>query len=266
LGVLSWTRVHSQPTHTLASTDVRASQESAVEVTPQSGQAKAAEYNQGEIYIKTYQLKYINATEFMRSAKFYVVDYGGTESTITVRIPGRSIPEFEALLKKLDVEKKNIQFQIITVIASKEAPDERMKSIFVSDTQGIADKELRRVLDEMKGLWNFKYYRVDTPSFLIVKDGAGQSHFKLISDRYDFDMNILHVNLRGDEPGKRIISVGQIQLNQDVSNMNSQQKSTLLDTTDITFKENGYLVVGVSGFHAGWSGLALILVIRAEVK
>jgi hypothetical protein len=48
--------------------------------------------------------------------------------------------------------------------------------------------------------------------------------------------------------------------------MNSQQKTTLLDTTDITFKENGYLVVGVSGLHAGWSGLALILVIRAEIK
>ena len=272
LGVFSWTPLHSQTAATLSSTDVRASQESAAEVTVQSGQTRAAEqkgtpeYNQSELYLKTYELKFINVSEFMRSAKFYVLDYTGTESTMTVRIPGRNIPEFEALMKKLDVEKKNIQFQIITITASQEAPDERMKSVFVTDTQGISDKDLRRVLDEMKGLWNFKYYRVDTPSFLIVKDGAGQSHFKLVSDRYDFDMNILHVNLRGDEPGKRIISVGQIQLNQDISTQNSQQKATLLDTSDITFKENGYLVVGVSGFHAGWRGLALILVIRAEIK
>jgi hypothetical protein len=272
LGAFLWTPLHSQSAVTLSTTDVRASQESTAEVTVQSGQTKAAEqkgtpeYNQSELYLKTYELKYISVTEFMKSAKFYVVEYTGTESTMTVRIPGRNIPEFEALLKKLDVEKKNIQFQIITIIASKEAPDERMKSIFVTDTPGIADKDLRRVLDEMKGLWNFKYYRVDTPSFLIVRDGAGQSHFKLVSDRYDFDMNILHVNLRGDEPGKRMISVGQIQLNQSLNTPNGQERSTLLDTSDITFKENGYLVVGVSGFHAGWSGLALILVIRAEIR
>ena len=266
LGTLSWTSLHSQAVGTLSSTVAQASQGPAVEVTAQSGQAKAAEYNQSEMYLKTYELKYISVAEFMNSAKFYVVDYTGTESTLTVKIIGRYIPEFEALLKKLDVEKKNIQFQITTIVASKEAPDERMKMSFISDTQGIADKDLRRVLDEMKGLWNFKFYRVDSPSFLIVKDGTGQSHFKLVSDRYDLDMNILHVNIRGDEPGKRIISVGQIQLNQSSYTPNGQEKSTLIDTSDVTFKENGYLVVGVSGLHSGWSGSALILVIRAEIK
>ncbi len=250
----------------LGSAEVRGSQESAADAAVQSGQTKAADYNESQLYLKTYELKYINATEFMRSAKLYVFDYTGTESTITVRIYGMHIPEFEALMKKLDVEKKNVQFQIITIVASKEAPDDRIKDQFVTDTQGIADKDLRRVLDEMKGLWNFKFYRVHSPSFLIVKDGTGQSHFKLVSGSYDFDMNILHVALRGNEPGKRIVSVGQIQLNQGTNRPDSTERSTLLDTSDITFKENGYLVVGVSGFHSGWSGLALILVIRAEVK
>lgn len=250
----------------LISADVRGSQESADGSAVQSGQTKAAEYNDGQVYLRTYELKYINATEFMRSAKFYVVDYTGTESTIAVKILGKYIPEFEALMKKLDVEKKNVQFQIITIVASKEAPDDRIKDQFVTDTQGIADKDLRRVLDEMKGLWNFKFYKVHQPSFLIVKDGAGQSHFKLVSGSYDFDMNILHVDLRGDEPGKRIVSVGQIQLNQGTNRPDNTERYTLLDTSDITFKENGYLVVGVSGLHASWSGLALILVIRADVK
>jgi len=250
----------------LSLADVRGSQESAADAAVQTGQTKAAEYNDGQIYLKTYDLKYINATEFMKSAKLYVLDYAGTESTISVQILGKYIPEFEALMKKLDVEKKNIQFQIITIVASKEVPDDRIKDQFVMDTQGITEKDLRRVLDEMKGLWNFKFYRVHSPSFLIVKDGTGQSHFKLASGTYDFDMNILHVNLRGTEPGKRIISVGQIQLNQGTNRPDSTERYTLLDTSDITFKENGYLVVGVSGFHSSWSGLALILVIRADVK
>jgi len=221
---------------------------------------RAAESQELTMRVKTYELKFINASEFMRSARFYVVDSTGTESSLTVRIFERNIPEFEALLKKLDVEKRNIQFQVYTIIASKDQPLERFKNNFVSETQGIADKDLKRVLDEMKGLWNFKYYWVDSPSFLVVKDGAAGSMFKLVSP-FDFDMNVLRVQLRGDEPGKRIISVGQIRLSQ-----TTDQHSTLIDTSDVTFKEKGYLVVGVSGFQAGWSSSALILVISAEIK
>lgn len=222
--------------------------------------------------VKTYTLKFISATEFMRSARFYVLESSGTESSLTVRILPKSIPEFEALLKKLDVEKRNIQFKVYTIIASKEQPLENFKDNFVSETQGLADKDLKKVLDEMKGLWNFKYYWVDSPSFLVVKDGAEGSMFKLISNPFEFDMRILRVNLRGDEPGKRIISVGQIQLNQAVNTPNNRSQSTLIDTSDVTFKEKGYLVVGVSGFtgvggyNSGWRGAALILVISAEVK
>jgi outer membrane murein-binding lipoprotein Lpp len=223
-------------------------------------QKKAAADDRNYMMVKTYELKFISATEFMRSARFYVLDSTGTESSLTVRIYGNNIPEFEALLKKLDVEKRNIQFQVYTIIASKDQPLERFKNNFVSETQGIADKDLKRVLDEMKGLWNFKYYWVDSPSFLVVKDGAAGSMFKLVSP-FDFDMNVLRVQLRGDEPGKRIISVGQIRLSQ-----TTDQHSTLIDTSDVTFKEKGYLVVGVSGFQAGWSSSALILVISAEIK
>ena len=223
-------------------------------------QKKAAADDRNYMMVKTYELKFISATEFMRSARFYVLDSTGTESSLTVRIYGNNIPEFEALLKKLDVEKRNIQFQVYTIIASKDQPLERFKNNFVSETQGIADKDLKRVLDEMKGLWNFKYYWVDSPSFLVVKDGAAGSRFKLVSP-YDFDMNILRVQLRGDEPGKRIISVGQIKL---IQTINLQLKSALIDTSDVTFKEKGYLVVGVTGMIG--SGEALILVISAEIK
>jgi len=235
-----------------------AAQTQAVE--QKAAQKKAAADDRNYMMVKTYELKYISATEFMRSAKFYVVDSTGTESSLTVQIYGNNIPEFEALLKKLDVEKRNIQFQVYTIVASKDQPPERFKNNFVSETQGIADKDLKRVLDEMKGLWNFKYYWVDSPSFLVVKDGAAGSMFKLVSP-YDFDMNILRVQLRGDEPGKRIISVGQIKL---IQTINLQLKSALIDTSDVTFKEKGYLVVGVTGMIG--SGEALILVISAEIK
>jgi hypothetical protein len=228
-------------------------------------QKAAAERAEMELIVKTYSLKYINASDFMRSAKFYVYDSSGTETTLTVRIPKKNIPDFEALLKKLDVEKKNIQFQVYAIVASKDDLPESYQSYLKSETKEIADRDLKKVLDEMKGLWNFKHYWVETPSFMIAKDGAASNHAKLVS-RHDFEFYLRNVQLRGEESGKRIISVGEIRLIQSTNTSNGKSEQNLIDTSNITFKEKGYLVVGVSGLQTGWSGAALILVISAEIK
>ncbi len=215
--------------------------------------------------VKTYGLKYIGATEFMRSAKFYVFDSTGTESSLTVKIAKRNIPDFEALLKKLDVEKKNIQFQVYAILALKDEPLENPWG--QTETKEITDKDLKRVLDEMKGIWNFKHYWVDSPSFLIAKDGSGSTRAKLVG-RYDLELLLRNVQIRGDEPGKRIVSVGEIGLTQrrGTSAQAGNIDDVLLDTNDITLKEKGYLVVGVSGLQAGLRNGALILIISAEIK
>jgi hypothetical protein len=224
---------------------------------------REAEQAKYEAVLKTYSLKYISVEEFIRAARLYVLDSTGSENALTVRIHRMNIPAFEDLLKKLDVEKRNIQFQVHTIVASKdEEPPGPYKDALKNETREITNKDLKRVLDEMKGLWSFKHYWLDSPSFLVVKDGSGANFFKLVSSR-DLVMDIRNVQVRGDEPGKRIISVGEIQLSQE---MTGGGRSKLIETNEITFKEKGYLVVGVSGFHSGWSGLALILVISAEIK
>ncbi len=48
--------------------------------------------------------------------------------------------------------------------------------------------------------------------------------------------------------------------------MRNQTDITLIDSKNITVKENGYLVVGVSGIQYQRSGTALILIISAEIK
>ena len=224
-----------------------------------------AENELNALVVKTYSLKYINTSEFMRSAKFYVYDSTGTESSLTVRIAKRNIPDFEALLKKLDVEKKNIQFQVYAILALKDDPLENPWG--QTETKEITDRDLKRVLDEMKGMWNFKHYLVDSPSFLIAKDGSGSTRAKLVG-RYDLELLLRNVQLRGEEPGKRIVSVGEIGLTQrrGVSAQAGNIDDVLIDTNDITLKEKGYLVVGVSGLQAGLRNGALILVISAEIK
>jgi hypothetical protein len=108
-------------------------------------------------------------------------------------------------------------------------------------------------------LWNFKHYFIDNPSFLTVKDGSGSNYCRLVSSGPWYDLYILRPQIRGDEPGKRIIAAGQIQLVQTAN----FKTATLIDTSDVTFKENGYLVVGVGGSGAG---NAVILVLSAEIK
>jgi hypothetical protein len=245
---------------TQAKTDAQTKEEQEKAEARKAAEAEQARYG---MVLKTYSLKYISVEEFVRAAKLYIQDYSGSESALTIRIFSPNIPAVEDLLKKLDVEKRNIQFQVYTIVASKdEEPPGPYKDALKNETKEITNKDLKRVLDEMKGLWNFKHYWLDSPSFLMVKDSSGLNFFRLVSSR-DLVMDILHVQVRGDEPGKRVISVGQIKLSQEWT---GADRSTLINTNNITFKEKGYLVVGVSGFRSNWSGLALILVISAEIK
>jgi hypothetical protein len=231
----------------------------------QSEERKAIEARMAEeeIVVRTYSLKYIDWRELVDAARFYLVEWTGSDHTLTVRIRKKNIAEFEAVLKKLDVEKKNILFRVYTIIASRENPPDNIRK---PETTQIDNRDLKGVLDELKDLWNFKHYWVEAPSVLTVRDGSGNSYFKLVSSQLDLGMNILHVRLGGEEPGKRMITVGQIQLIRSINTPKGEEKTGLIDTREISFKEKGYLVVGVSGLGPGYNGLALILVISAEIK
>ena len=218
---------------------------------------KKASQDPNEIVIKTYSLKFITPREISTVAKLYIIDSTGSEDTITVKIWRRNIPEFEKLLKKMDVEKKTVLVKIFTVIASKKQETQ--------EDEVIENKGLKKVINELNSLWKFQSYKIDGPSFLTVKDGSGSNFFKLVSSTSNLNMHIFHVDVRGEKPGDRIVSIGQIQLKWvDSFGKNDQ---TLINTNDVTLKEDGYLVVGVSGFPFGRDiGRALILIINAEIK
>jgi hypothetical protein len=223
-------------------------------------EAKGAEE---EVVVKTYPLRYINYHEVWNAARMYLLDASGSDNTVTVRILKTNIPDFEALLKKLDVEKKNIVFTVYTIIAARDNAPDIVKR---PETKEIDNRDLKLALDEIKGLWNFKHYWVDAPSVLTVKDGSMSNYCKLVSSQYNFGLLLASVRLVGDEPGKRIISVGSVRLTQYTNPPSEEQKSTIIDTRDVSVKEKGYLVVGVSGVELAPSGLALILVISSEIK
>ena len=146
------------------------------------------------IVIKTYFLKHIDPDELYEAAKLYLEDATAHKNSISVRIYNKNIPDFEALLKKLDVEKKTVLFKVFTVIASRHEPKEK---------EAIENKDLKSVLDELESLWKFKSYKLDGPSFLTVRDGSGYNFFKLVSTAYNFSMHIEHVNVRGGGQGGR---------------------------------------------------------------
>jgi hypothetical protein len=211
--------------------------------------------------IKSYSLKYINAEEVYHRIMTKILRLENIVGNIlTVVVPKNKASELDELIKKLDVEKKSIIFRIYTVLASRKAPNDASLKEF-SMTNSIDDPNLKPVLDELKGLWNFKSYRVDSPSFLTVKDESGDNFFRLISEWPQYNLIILHPQIRGEEIGKRIIYITQIQLNE--PNGQNSKGSTIIDTHDVTFKEKGILVVGVGGMPIIG---AVILIISAEIK
>jgi hypothetical protein len=225
--------------------------------------ARGAQRALEEVLIKTYTLKYVSPSDVCAAGKPYIIDCTATMNNIvTVRIQRKYVPDFEALLKKLDVEKKNILFQVYTIIASKEPFREGLIPPNLKPNQDIENKDLSRAMTEFKNMWNFKFYLVDDPSFLTVKEGPGMNVFKLVSKYGDFNLTLLHIQITGDEPGKRTISAIQLQLTQN----SNEQKVTLINTNNISFKEKGFLVVGVSGLENVSRGNALILVMNAEIK
>ena len=220
----------------------------------------AQKENPYEVLIKTYFLKYIDPDALYEAAKLYIQDATAHKNSISVRLLRKNIPDFEALLKKLDVEKKTVLFKVFTVIASKEKLPE--------EDEVIENKDLRRVLNELKNLWNFQSYKVEGPSFLSIKEDSGSNSFRLVSNVSFFDMLVSDVVVREEEPGKRNVSVGQILLKWRLS-VTKADEQTLINTKEITLKEGGYLVAGISGYgfpRKDEAAKALILVINTEIK
>lgn len=210
---------------------------------------------QYETVIKTYYLKYIEPDELLNAGKVYILDASAHENTISVTMYKKYVSDFEALLKKLDVEKKTVFLKVFTVIASRE--DQGGK-------EAIENRDVKRVLAELESLWKFKSYKLDGPSVLTVRDGSDYNYFKLVSATSNLNMYVQKVSVRGERPGNRIVTLGEIQLRwADTFGKNEQR---LIESNDVTLKENGYLVVGVSGFNVGGLGKALILIINAEIK
>jgi len=144
------------------------------------------------------------------------------------------------------------------VIASKEKEPQ--------EDEAVENKDLRKVLDELRNLWNFKSYKVDGPSFLTIKEDSGLDSFRLVSSVSNFYMNIVHAKVIEEERGKRHVSIGQIQLKWR-SGLTAEYEQTLINTSNITIKENGYLVAGISGYgFSGKDAKALILIINADIK
>jgi len=220
--------------------------------------SKQVSQNQDEIILKTYSLKFVNPLEIKMAASLYILASTVTDDTITVRIRRKDIPRLEELIKRLDVEKKTILIKVYTVIASKEKEPQ--------EDEAIENKDLRKVLDELRSLWNFKSYKVDGPSFLTIKEDSGLNSFRLVSSVSYFYMLISHSKVIEEEPGKRNVSIGQIQLKWRPG-VTAENEQTLINTNNIAIKENGYLVAGISGYGlSGRDAKALILIINAEIK
>ena len=199
----------------------------------------------------------------LRDVLVYLADFARLNLVLDADVRGRvtcdlkDIPWDQALhivLKQNNmgrvIEGNVIRVAPLRILSREQNPEK-------SDT--IENKELKKVLDELKTLWNFKTYDVDGPSFVTVREDTGPNNFKLVTNRA-LNLVVSNVKVIGDEPGKRTVSIEQLKL----TGMMNFADYVFVDTHDVTLKEKGFLVAGVSGYGAATN--ALILVISAEIK
>jgi len=214
------------------------------------GQSATSQTNQ--FLVKSYTLQYIKPEEVLKAGRFYYQDATVYGNTIMVKIWSQQVPGFEKLLAALDVAPKTVLFRVYPIIATR-GGGETKKS------EAVIDAELRKVLDEMNTLWKFESYFIEGPSYIPVKEATGPDSFKLLSS-HQMNLLVSEVKVRGEEPGKRTITIGELKLSGQVNFLDL----VFLDTHDVALKENGYLVAGVSGYVG--SDKALILVLNGEIK
>ncbi len=210
-------------------------------------ESKKAPAHQREIVIKTYFTNHITAREVEKSLGPYLHNLTAVShdsNMFTVKIENNHIAEFERLLKKIDVEKKDIRFRVFTVIASNEGNGESIKN-----------KDLQRVLKELRGVLSFQSYHLDGVSMMNLKENSGENILMLSTKLPRLRLRIRNVFLKGTIPGKRSIQLKGLEL--------SERERDLIETST-SIDENGYLVAGVSS--VGEKGDALILIINAEIK
>ena len=220
-----------------------------------SKQETKKQSSSSNVVTKTYFLKHIppQTVDMSLHAYCFHSSYERNGNMITVKILKENIPEFEKLLKKMDVEKKKVLIRVFTVIASNEG-----KSSI------IENKDLKRVLSELQKVLSFKAFRVDGASALTVKDGQERGYLQLSSSS-SLKLELRDIYIKEEKPGDRIVGFEFI-LNQESRFLGKDGglfNNTLI-RSETSVKENGYLVAGVS--KIGKDGDSLVLVINAEIK
>lgn len=209
--------------------------------------APAAQKEDGDEKVtRTYALRFVSPEFLKSSARVFLENWSFADgsSVITVTLRRRNLSAFEALLEKLDVERKNIVLRVFTVIAAREGRSDDFEN-----------QDLKRVLGEVRNLLNFKSYVLDGASAVTVRDGAEYGRLALSTSLPEgLNFTYRNLSLQSGASGKRAVRLE--------FNLSTGKQELLSSMTEIA--EDGYLVAGVS--RIGSEGKSLVLVINAEIQ
>ena len=199
-----------------------------------------------EVVTRTYTLRHVSPDYLKSAARVFLENWSFADGSnfITVTLFRKNLAAFEALLEKLDVERKTIILRVFTVIAAREGRSDDFEN-----------KDLKRVLGEVRNLLNFRSYVLDGASAITVQDGAAFGRLALSTSLPEgLDFSYRNISLQAGNDGKRAVKLEFY--------LAAGKQELLGSTTEIA--EDGYLVAGVS--RIGSEGKSLVLVINAEIK
>ncbi len=200
-----------------------------------------------EVVTRSYELKHVTPRDAASALKSYVfqASYNDSSSLLTVTLPRGNLAAFEENLKRIDVEKRAIQFRVFTVIATSQG-----------ESGPIENRDLKGVLDELQKLLSFRAYRLDGASVITAREG-GDASLQLPSSVSGLLLELMRIRVESGPPPT-------IQFGLRFRGREGERLDLLLESEHVSLREKGYLVAGVS--KLGKNGDSLVLVINAEIK
>ncbi len=197
-----------------------------------------------------YQLKNANAREIIHVIKMRALraTYNQASNHIVYEIYAKDKKAFIELLKKIDVPSVNYRLKVFAIKASKNK---------MECEEEIKNKQILEVLDELKSIFSFKYFCLDSISMSSFSNSTKEITLKLIG-KDSFVIYMRKFFIGKDKIDSNFI-LHTLKMNKEGQNYQSS-----LINSSISMAKNGYLVAGMARTDKNKDD-AIIIVLKNEI-
>lgn len=206
---------------------------------------------------RIFAIKYADARQLMSLIQVFgvKVSYDDRANVIAVHGARETLDSIADVIKSLDVPRKiqNVELTAYLLLATEKGPP-----------GPVPPAVLEPVLKQLRGIFQYKDYRLLDTAYLRVRDGESVSTAgSLAGERLDLPNYSIFINRVRVSPDEKDASVRLEQLNLELFNPNAPKPTSAKIRTDIDIREGQKVVVGKASLTSAQD--AVIMVIAAKL-